>query len=109
MLSLHHKIIYYTYYVRIVDLMNAQKNSADTAGLTAGSWWQPLYYSDYDVITNNKITADAPYYVQSFSLNDKSDDIVSGFKQIDLNVSVSTYKFWVDRPFHNYLTGDDIK
>ncbi|MCS7464783.1 hypothetical protein N0M98_32390 [Paenibacillus doosanensis] len=97
-----------------VVLQYAKKNSEDTTGLIAGSWWQPLYYSltelnDYDVITNNKITADGPYYAQSFSLSDKSDGIVAGFRQIDPNVRVSTYKFWVDRPFHNYLTGDDFK
>ncbi|MBE1442741.1 hypothetical protein [Paenibacillus sp. OAS669] len=98
-----------------IVLKYAKKNSEDTSGLIAGSWWQPLYYSltelnDYDVITNNKITTAAgPYYAQSFSLNDKSDGIVAGFKQIDPKVTVSTYKFWVDRPFHNYLTGDDFK
>ncbi|MFE5321715.1 hypothetical protein ACFQ88_23735 [Paenibacillus sp. NPDC056579] len=97
-----------------IVLKYAKKNSEDTVGLIAGSWWQPLYYSltelnDYDVITNNQITSEGPYYAQSFSLNDKSDEIVAGFKKIDPKVNVSTYKFWVDRPFHNYLTGDDFK
>jgi len=97
-----------------VVLKYAKKNSDDTTGLIASSWWQPLYYSltdikDYDVITNNKITGKGNYYAQSFSLNDKSEAIVEGFKKIDSSVEVSTYKFWVDRPFYNYLTGDDFK
>ncbi|MCQ6562418.1 hypothetical protein [Paenibacillus mendelii] len=97
-----------------VVLKYAKKNSDDVSGLIAGSWWQPLYYSlselkNYDVITNNKITGSGSYYAQSFSLNKDSEAIVAGFKKIDPEIKISTYTFWVDRPFHNYLTGDDFK
>jgi hypothetical protein len=97
-----------------IILQYAKKNSDDTKGLIAGSWWQPLYYSptemkDYDIITNNKITGDGPYYAQSFSLNKDSEAIVAGFRKIAPKAHVSTYTFWVDRPFYNYLTGDDFK
>lgn len=92
-----------------VILAYAKKNSEDPAGLIAGSWWQPLYYSntklsDYDVITNNRISQ-GNYYAQSFSLNENSLAIVNGFKQIDPAIEVETYTFWVDRPFFNYLNG----
>ncbi|QYR22356.1 hypothetical protein KZ483_05050 [Paenibacillus sp. sptzw28] len=97
-----------------IVLQYAKKNSDDTKGLIAGSWWQPLYYSltklkDYDIITNNKITGDGPYYAQSFSLNKDSESIAAGFRKIAPEAHVSTYTFWVDRPFYNYLTGDDFK
>jgi hypothetical protein len=97
-----------------IILQYAKKNSEDAKGLIASSWWQPLYYSltelkDYDVITNNKIKGGGPYYAQSFSLNEKSAAIAAGFSSIDPAVKVETYKFWVDRPFYNYLTGDDYK
>ncbi|UVI30789.1 hypothetical protein [Paenibacillus spongiae] len=97
-----------------IVLKYAKKNSDDVSGLIAGSWWQPLYYSltelkEYDVITNNKITGSGSYYAQSFSLNKDSEAIVAGFKKLDPEVKISTYTFWVDRPFHNYLAGDDFK
>ncbi len=96
-----------------VVLAYAKKNSEDAAGLIVSSWWQPLYYSfteleGYDVITNNKIESDGPYYAQSFSLNDKSDDIVEGFEALDSNVEVETYRFWVDPPFYRYLNGESL-
>ncbi len=88
----------------------AKKNEENAPGLIAASWWQPLYYSltelkDYTVITNNIITKDH-YIAQSFSLNDKSAAVIAGFKKLDPSISISSYQFWVDKPFHNYLLGD---
>ncbi|MDQ0916992.1 S-layer homology domain-containing protein [Paenibacillus sp. V4I5] len=88
----------------------AKKNSKDETGLIYSSWWQPLYYSltdvkDYKVIANNKISK-GHYYAQSFSLSDKSDDVVTGLKKINASLTVDSYKFWVDEPFYNYLLGD---
>ena len=93
-----------------VILAYAKKDSEDQKGLIYSSWWQPLYYSqtalkDYDVISNNKITQ-GNYYVQSFSLNDKSATVAAGFKALDPSVKVDRYQFWVDGPFFNYLNGD---
>ncbi|PYI55222.1 hypothetical protein [Paenibacillus flagellatus] len=93
-----------------IVLAYAKKNEDDQPGLLAGSWWQPLYYSltelsDYRVITNNVI-ADGHYYAQSFSLNEKSADIVAAFRQLDPKADVTTYTFWVDQPFYNYLNGE---
>ncbi|MDQ0873616.1 hypothetical protein QFZ77_002275 [Paenibacillus sp. V4I3] len=88
----------------------AKKNSKDETGLIYSSWWQPLYYSltdvkDYKVIANNKVSK-GHYYAQSFSLSDKSDDVVTGLKKINASMNVDSYKFWVDEPFYNYLLGD---
>ncbi|MFC4102546.1 hypothetical protein [Paenibacillus xanthanilyticus] len=94
-----------------VILKYAKKNSEDAQGLISGSWWQPLYYShtklaDYDVITNNKLLGDGYVYAQSFSLNKDSAAVIAGFKKLNPNANVISYEFWVDHPFHNYLTGE---
>ncbi|MEW9701417.1 hypothetical protein [Paenibacillus sp. SI8] len=88
----------------------AKKDSKDQTGLIYAAWWQPLYYSlttipDYKEIANNKITK-GHYYAQSFSLSDKSADVVNGIKKINPALDVESYKFWVDEPFYNYLLGD---
>ncbi|MGQ7888854.1 hypothetical protein [Paenibacillus sp. WC2504] len=93
-----------------VILQYAKKNSNDQTGLIYSSWWQPLYYSlselkDYKVIANNKVSK-GHYYAQSFSLSDKSDEVVAGLKKINPGLNVDSYKFWVDEPFYNYLLGD---
>jgi hypothetical protein len=92
-----------------VIFQNAKKNSKDETGLIYSSWWQPLYYSlttikDYKEIANNKVTK-GHYYAQSFSLSDKSADVVTGIKKINPALDVESYKFWVDEPFYNYLLG----
>lgn len=98
-----------------IVLQFAKKNSDDTTGLIASSWWQPLYYSlteiaDYTTITNNKITSeDSYYYAQSFSVTEQSPAIVEGLKTLDPEVQIETYEFWVNQAFHNYLTGADFK
>ncbi|MFB9327061.1 hypothetical protein ACFFSY_14120 [Paenibacillus aurantiacus] len=94
-----------------VILQYAKKNSEDAQGLISGSWWQPLYYSntklaDYDVITNNKLLGDGYVYAQSFSLNKDSAAVIAGFKKLNPSANVVSYEFWVDHPFHNYLTGE---
>ncbi|GIP34178.1 hypothetical protein [Paenibacillus sp. J2TS4] len=96
-----------------IVLQYAKKDSEDQAGLILGSWWQPLYYSlteiaDYEIIANNKIVG-GPYYAQSFSLENDSQQIADGFRKLDPDLDILTYTFWVDKPFHNYLTGDDFK
>jgi hypothetical protein len=93
-----------------IVLQYAKKNSEDQTGLIYSSWWQPLYYSlselkDYKVIANNKVTK-GHYYAQSFSLSDKSGEVVDGLKKLDASLNVDSYKFWVDEPFYNYLLGD---
>lgn len=93
-----------------IVLQYAKKNSEDQTGLIYSSWWQPLYYSlselkDYKVIANNKVTK-GHYYAQSFSLSDKSSEVVDGLKKLDASLNVDSYKFWVDEPFYNYLLGD---
>ncbi|MCU6707557.1 hypothetical protein M6D81_02445 [Paenibacillus sp. J5C_2022] len=94
-----------------VIMAYAKKDEADEQGLIAGSWWQPLYFSDteldsYKLITNNLITSpDSHYEVHPFSLNENSEKVVEGFKAIDPEVNVTPYQFWVDVPFFNYLNG----
>lgn len=88
----------------------AKKDADDEQGLIASSWWQPLYYSNhelenYKVIANNKISK-GNYYAQSFSLEEKSADVVKGLNKIDPTAKVESYKFWVDGPFYNYLIGE---
>ncbi|GGD84439.1 S-layer homology domain-containing protein [Paenibacillus nasutitermitis] len=97
-----------------IVLAYAKKDSENQSGLIAGSWWQPLYYSQteldhYDVITNNKIFGSGYYYAQSFSLNSQSGEIVNGFKSIAPAIDITTSTFWVDRPFFSYLSGEDFK
>jgi hypothetical protein len=93
-----------------VILKYAKRNQEAMDGLIAGSWWQPLYYSDtelkdYVVITNNYMEKDN-YVAQSFSLNEASESVVQGFKNQDPQLEVITYKFWVNEAFYNYLLGD---
>ncbi|MED1663787.1 hypothetical protein [Brevibacillus laterosporus] len=88
----------------------AKKDKEDQSGLIISSWWQPLYFSmnemkGYKQITNNYMEKDN-YMAQSFSLNDKSDQVVAGFKKIDPKVNITSYPFYVDAPFYNYLLGD---
>ncbi|MFF2089817.1 hypothetical protein [Paenibacillus sp. NPDC058174] len=90
----------------------AKKDVAGQKGLIAGSWFQPLYYSltkteGYKEIANNKIV-DGHYYAQTFSLPDKTDAIAKGFATVDPSVKVTTYTFWVDGPFFNYLNGEGL-
>ncbi|SMP57340.1 hypothetical protein [Anoxynatronum buryatiense] len=87
----------------------AKRNQEDMTGLIAGSWWQPLYYSltpmnDYVVITNNYIQAEGKL-AQSFSLQEDSEAVVTAIQELGAGMDVVTYDFWVDEPFHNYLTG----
>jgi hypothetical protein len=95
-------------------LAYAKKNVKDQTGLIASSWFQPLYYSstelqDYEVITNNYITdKDSTYTVNPFSLNEDSAKVVAGLKAIDPDAIVTPYKFWVDKPFFNYLHGESL-
>ncbi|HZG85358.1 hypothetical protein [Paenibacillus sp.] len=96
-----------------IVLAYAKKNSDDATGLIANSWWQPLYYSNtelagYDLISNNKIRGDGPFYAQSFSLNDQSAAISEGFQSLDSKLEVETYTFWVDPPFYRYLNGESL-
>jgi hypothetical protein len=97
-----------------VILAYAKKNVKDQSGLIASSWFQPLYYSatelkDYEIITNNYITdKDSTYTVNPFSLNEDSAKVVAGLKAIDPDAIVTPYKFWVDKPFFNYLHGEAI-
>jgi hypothetical protein len=93
-----------------IILKYAKKNEEKQSGLIYKSWWQPLYYSqtflpDYKLITNNKLS-DGRYYVESFSLNEKSANVVAGFKQIDPTADVTSYQFWADAPFFRYLNGE---
>lgn len=92
-----------------VILKYAKKNQDSMEGLLAGSWWQPLYYSDteipeYMIITNNYVKKDN-IIAQSFSLNEKSESVVQGFRKADTKLQVITYKFWVNEAFYNYLGG----
>lgn len=88
----------------------AKKNEENPKGLLYDSWWQPLYSSQtelkgYQVITNNYITK-GNYLAQSYSLNEKSAAVVAGFKKLDPSGNITSYSFWVDQPFYNYLLGD---
>ncbi|MBB3112301.1 hypothetical protein FHS18_004387 [Paenibacillus phyllosphaerae] len=94
-----------------VILQYAKKNSEDVQGLISGSWWQPLYYSntelaDYDIITNNKLIGSGSVYAQSFSLTKDAEAVSEGFKKLNPDAKIVSYNFWVDHPFHNYLTGE---
>lgn len=93
-----------------IVLKYAKKNEKDQTGLIKNSWWQPLYYSltelkDYKEIANNKISS-GHYYAQSFSLKDKSAEITAGLQKIKPGTQVTSYRFWVDEPFYNYLLGE---
>ncbi|MFX3634818.1 MAG: hypothetical protein ACE3L7_31860 [Candidatus Pristimantibacillus sp.] len=96
-----------------IILQYAKKNSEDQTGLIASSWWQPLYYSltelkEYEQITNNVIVGSDHYYAQSFSLNKDAAAIVEGFTKLNPSLKIESYKFWVDKPFFNYLNGESL-
>lgn len=91
-------------------LKYAKKNEENAAGLLKSSWWQPLYYSlteleDYPVITNH-VLKNGRYLAQSFTLNEESAKVIAGLKKVNPAITVESYQFWVDQPFHNYLKGD---
>ncbi|WP_440115660.1 hypothetical protein [Paenibacillus sp. QZ-Y1] len=93
-----------------IILKYAKKDSDDASALIHASWWQPLYYSpttlaNYPVITNNKISL-GNYYAQSFSLKENSKTIQEGFRKLAPDADISSYNFWVDQPFFNYLNGE---
>jgi hypothetical protein len=90
-----------------IILKYAKKNESDQEGLIYGSWWQPLYTSetpidDYVTITDNVII-DGHYEVHSYSLNEKSDDVISGLQELDPSLDITPWTIWVDIPFYNYL------
>ncbi|MNW56823.1 hypothetical protein D3C74_345680 [compost metagenome] len=92
-----------------IVLKYAKKNSDTTSPLILSSWWQPLYYSstalaNYPVISNNKIAL-GNYYAQSFSLKENAKSIREGFLKLAPDADITTYDFWVDQPFFNYLNG----
>ncbi|MBB6023295.1 hypothetical protein HNR77_004395 [Paenibacillus sp. JGP012] len=92
-----------------IVLNYAKKNSNSTSPLIINSWWQPLYYSptalaNFPVITNNKITL-GHYYAQSFSLKENAKTIQDGFRKLAPEAKITSYNFWVDQPFFNYLNG----
>ncbi|MBU5355044.1 hypothetical protein KQI74_22420 [Paenibacillus barcinonensis] len=92
-----------------IVLNYAKKNSSSTSPLIINSWWQPLYYSptalaNFPVITNNKITL-GHYYAQSFSLKENAKAIQDGFRKLAPEAKITSYNFWVDQPFFNYLNG----
>ncbi|MGO4733726.1 hypothetical protein [Paenibacillus sp. 2KB_22] len=92
-----------------IVLKYAKKNSDSTSPLILSSWWQPLYYSptalaSYPVISNNKIAL-GNYYAQSFSLKENAKSIREGFLKLAPDADITTYDFWVDQPFFNYLNG----
>lgn len=92
-----------------IVLQYAKKNSSSQSPLIINSWWQPLYYSptalaNYPVITNNKISL-GHYYAQSFSLKENAKSIQEGFRKLAPEADITSYNFWVDQPFFNYLNG----
>nr|WP_145405602.1 hypothetical protein [Paenibacillus xylanexedens] len=92
-----------------IVLNYAKKNSNSSSPLIINSWWQPLYYSptalaNFPVITNNKITL-GHYYAQSFSLKENAKAIQDGFRKLAPEAKITSYNFWVDQPFFNYLNG----
>lgn len=57
-------------------------------------------------IANNYII-EGNYLVQSFTTVEDSIKVVKGFKNINPNIKVGTYKFWVNDAFYGYLVGED--
>ncbi len=87
----------------------AKRNSDDVTGLILGSWRQPLYSSrvtipDYIQVKNNVVYT-GEFYLQSFSFTEKSDAIVSSFKDNYPDGKVEDWNLWVNEAFHNYLLG----
>ena len=88
----------------------AKKNEQDQPGLLIGSWWQPLYSSrvaveEYIPVKNNVVSGDQ-FYIQSFSLNENSSDVVAAFESAFPEAEVSFHDLWVNEAFHNYLMGE---
>lgn len=96
-----------------IILTYAKKNEEGQKGIIYDSWWQPLYYSmdkldGFRQIANNYII-EGNYLVQSFTTVEDSIKVVKGFKNINPNIKVGTYKFWVNDAFYGYLVGEDYK
>lgn len=91
-------------------LRYAKRNQEDVTGLLKGSWWQPLYYSltelgGYPVITNH-VLKDGRFIAQTFTLSEQSQQVIGGLKKINPAVTITSYQFWVDFPFYQYLKGE---
>ena len=88
----------------------AKKNEEDQRGLIISSWWQPLYSSrtamdGYFPVKNNVVSG-AQFYIQSFSLPEASDAVVTAFQTAFPDAEVTVHDLWVNEAFHNYLLGE---
>lgn len=95
-----------------IILAYAKKDADDEPGLILGSWWQPLYSSrvvlpDYIEVTNNVVVL-GDFYLQSFSLTENSDAIISSFQAAYPDGNIETWDLWVNVAFHNYLLGEPL-
>jgi hypothetical protein len=87
----------------------AKKDEDNEPGLIVGSWWQPLYSSrvelpEYIAVVNN-VAFIGDFYIQSFSLVEKSDAVLEGFRAAYPDGDVQVWDLWVNQAFYNYLIG----
>ena len=88
-----------------------------TAKLLAGSWWQPLYSSavpveneEFGALVDNVIyDKTGEYSIHSFSVPEKSGEIVDMVKEIAPELEVSPATIYVNPAFIRYITGEDYQ
>ncbi|MDR1193279.1 MAG: hypothetical protein LBK98_03785 [Peptococcaceae bacterium] len=90
----------------------AKKNSGEEGKrLLYSSWWQPLYYSYFDMgdgyhkIYDN-VLSNGVYSIHPFSLEENRAGVLSVFQNIDPKLEVTQVPIWCDAPFYRYLYGE---
>ena len=95
---------------------NTDADGKPTTPLLSEAWWQPLYYSTvplesdadgaYVSIKDNTIH-NGPYTLHSFSTADGTAAIAKVAKEKAADLTVEPVDLYVNKAFHNYLTGAD--
>lgn len=90
----------------------AKKNSGEEGkALLYGSWWQPLYYTHFDIgegyhrIIDNVIT-NGDYTLHPFCLEENMEQVKAAFLAINPDLDIEQVPIWCDAPFYRYLNGE---
>lgn len=96
----------------------AKKNEGneDAVGMIYGAWWQPLYtttrtdmpsdayYKIQDCVIKNGV-----YSIHPFCLDEKFEETEEHLNAINSKFQVEAVTLYCDKPFYNYMAGDDYQ
>jgi hypothetical protein len=90
----------------------AKKNSGEEGRrLLHGAWWQPLYYSRFDMGAGyekiyDNVARNGVYSLHPFCLEENRSKVLTAYMAADPNVKVEQVPIWCNRPFYRYLLGE---